>query len=320
MRTEILAPTPKAIELGAKLLLNHEIVGFPTETVYGLAASVFDESAINKIYTVKGRPNDNPLIAHIAELSDAKKIGKNIPKEFYLLAEKFFPGPLTLVVEKQDNVPSVASAGLPTIGIRMPDHPVALALIKATQTPLVAPSANLSGKPSPTTAAHVYEDLKGKIPLVLDGGPCLVGIESTVLDLTCQPFAVLRPGNITAREIESVLQTKINTDSNDKTHSSPKAPGMKYAHYKPSATVSLFYNLSDIAPLEKTMILVEPTKVNAFKKHFPNCLIEPLTAENLFASFRLADRLHYLNIMILVDETIQNRRELMDRINKASKI
>lgn len=185
-------------------------MAFPTETVYGLGGLLFDERATQKIYAAKGRPQTKPLTAHISALSQVEQIALEIPKEFYLLAEVFFPGPLTLILRKLPTVPEIVSAGGQTIGIRFPDHPIAKLLIHAAGGPLVAPSANLSGKPSPKSAGHVLQDLEGKIAAVIDGGICPLGIDSTVLDLVSfeQPV-ILRLGQITQADLEAVLKKKV---------------------------------------------------------------------------------------------------------------
>lgn len=205
MKTQIFSE--KEIHQAAHLLKQGEIVAFPTETVYGLGGCIFDEKAVEKIYVAKGRPKAKPLSAHIADLSQVEQIGEEIPKEFYLLAEKFLPGPLTLIIKKKKHIPEIVSARTNTIGIRFPDHPIAQKLILAAGMPLVAPSANLSGRPSPVSAQYVLQDLEGKIAAVVDGGRCPLGVDSTVFDLVS--FTILRQGKITKEQIEEVLGRKI---------------------------------------------------------------------------------------------------------------
>ncbi|MHB8171133.1 MAG: L-threonylcarbamoyladenylate synthase [Thermincolia bacterium] len=240
---------------GAEIIRNNGLVAFPTETVYGLGANALSPQAVAGIFRAKGRPGDNPLIVHIAHWSMLEPLVTTIPPEARRLAELFWPGPLTLVLPCSPRVPSVVTAGLSTVAIRMPDHPVALALIKEAGVPIAAPSANTSGKPSPTTASHVLEDLQGKVPLVLDGGPVGVGVESTVLDLTVNPPMVLRPGGVTLEMLQEELgQVQLDpamvgiplmADGHEtvvpKTPEDPvpKAPGMKYVHYSPEAEVVL---------------------------------------------------------------------------------
>lgn len=226
-------------EAGA-LLKAGALVAFPTETVYGLGANALDEKAAAKIYAAKGRPSDNPLIVHIAELSDLEKITKDIPKEAYLLAEEFWPGPLTMVLKKQDIVPYGTTGGLETVAVRMPSHPVALELIRHGGGFVAAPSANTSGRPSPTLASHVKDDMDGIIPMILDGGAVGIGIESTIVDLTEEVPTILRPGFITQAMLEKVVGTvEIDKGLAVNAKTAPKAPGMKYRHYAPKAELMI---------------------------------------------------------------------------------
>ena len=231
----------EAIREAGRIVREGGLVAFPTETVYGLGGDALHAESSMKIYAAKGRPSDNPLIVHIAEFSDMEKIAKALPKEAKLLAEAFWPGPLTMIVEKNDRVPYETTGGMDTVAIRMPNHPVALALIKESGGYIAAPSANTSGRPSPTLAEHVYEDLNGKIPMILDGGLVGIGIESTIVDLTEEVPMVLRPGYITQEMLQEVIgEVKIDPgiiDSDSK--KKPKAPGMKYRHYAPKADLVL---------------------------------------------------------------------------------
>lgn len=228
------------IETAAALLRAGEVVAMPTETVYGLAANAFDAAAVAKIFAAKGRPQDNPLIVHISDTEDLYKIARDVPPEAIALFERFAPGPLTVILKKQDAIPDAVSAGLPTVAVRQPSHPVARALIKAAGVPLAAPSANLSGFPSPTNALDVFDDLNGRIAAILDGGPCDFGIESTVVTLASDPPRLLRPGVITVEELKSVLGTVavdaavLNPLKEGETAASP---GMKYRHYAPKAKI-----------------------------------------------------------------------------------
>ena len=232
-------------EAGA-LLKAGALVAFPTETVYGLGANALDEKAAAKIYAAKGRPSDNPLIVHIAELSDLEKITKDIPREAYLLAEKFWPGPLTMILKKKEIVPYGTTGGLETVAVRMPSHPVALELIRHGGGFVAAPSANTSGRPSPTLASHVKDDMDGIIPMILDGGAVGIGIESTIVDLTEGIPTILRPGFITLEMLEEAVGT-VEMDKglaiNAKT--APKAPGMKYRHYAPKAELVIVEGAAD---------------------------------------------------------------------------
>ncbi|MGL4819824.1 MAG: L-threonylcarbamoyladenylate synthase [Bacilli bacterium] len=224
-------------------LKNGETVAFPTETVYGLGADATNESAVRKIYTAKGRPSDNPLIVHIASeqmLANLVQEGAVTPMVQKLI-DTFWPGPLTLVLPKKEHVAPTVTAGLGTVAVRMPNHPVALALIETAGVGVAAPSANLSGKPSPTRAAHVYADLNGRISGIVDGGETGVGVESTVLDCTTEPFTILRPGGVTEEHIASVVGSVISETNVTEKHEAPKSPGMKYTHYAPQAPLTLVY-------------------------------------------------------------------------------
>lgn len=227
--------TMNDIEHAAGMLKEGKLVAFPTETVYGLGASTFDPIALKKVFIAKGRPADNPLIAHISSIEELESLAKEVPEDAQKLAEAFFPGPLTIVLPAKDTVPKEATGGLDTIAIRMPNHPIALALLSLSG-PLCAPSANVSGRPSPTNAYHVLEDLDGKIDAVLDGGQCTVGIESTVVRISPSPM-ILRPGMITAEQIEKVLGKPVSTVN--KNEQQVQSPGMKYRHYSPKAHLHL---------------------------------------------------------------------------------
>lgn len=231
----------------ADLLVAGELVAFPTETVYGLGADALRPEASKKIYAAKGRPSDNPLIIHVAEFSAVEKIVKEVPEKARLLAEKFWPGPLTMIMEKSEIVPYTTTGGMDTVAVRMPDHPLALALIKAGGGYVAAPSANTSGRPSPTLAEHVYQDMEGKIAMVLDGGAVGIGLESTIVDLSEEVPMVLRPGYITPQMLSEVIGEVqmdpglIAADSDVK----PKAPGMKYRHYAPKANLIIVKGETD---------------------------------------------------------------------------
>ncbi len=215
---------------GARILREGGLVAFPTETVYGLGADAFNPEAVLGIFEAKGRPQDNPLIVHFASVADVKKAVSSIPDVAYELWERFSPGPLTLVLPKSDELPLVTTAGINTVGVRIPDHPVALELIRKSGTGIAAPSANTSGRVSPTLSSHVYEDMKGKIPLILEGGQTDIGIESTVLDLTKDTPVVLRPGAVTVDMLAEVLGRVVNHKGEVVV---AESPGMKYKHYAP---------------------------------------------------------------------------------------
>ncbi len=243
MTTQIRPATPESIALAADLIRAGEVVGIPTETVYGLGANALDDAAVQKIFAAKGRPADNPLIVHVGSMDDIPAlIDGPMPASAQKLAAAFWPGPLTLILRKSGAVAPSVSPGLHTVSIRMPSHPVARALLSACRLPVAAPSANRSGRPSPTSAVHVLEDMDGLIPLILDGGECAVGLESTVLDVTLDPPRVLRPGGVTPEMIAAVVGEVIV----DESVLSPLAegqqaasPGMKYRHYAPKGALTL---------------------------------------------------------------------------------
>lgn len=241
MKTEVLIPTDENIKKAAELLKNGMLVGMPTETVYGLAANAFDENAVKGIFKAKGRPQDNPLIVHISCPEMLSPLVKEISPLAKKLSEKFWGGPLTMIFSKTDIIPSVTSGGLDTVAIRMPSNPVALKLIEECGFPIAAPSANISGKPSPTTAQHVFDDMEGKIPLILDGGKCDVGVESTVICFTEKGVKILRPGGITSEMLSEFCEVEIDKAIYNKIEHGETvlSPGMKYKHYSPKAKVYL---------------------------------------------------------------------------------
>ena len=238
----------KIIAKAAAIIRDGGLVAFPTETVYGLGADAMQASAAKKIYEAKGRPSDNPLIVHIADVSALRNLTDEVPGKAVKLAKAFWPGPLTMIVKKSAAVPYETTGGMDTVAVRMPNHPIALALIAASGTYIAAPSANTSGRPSPTAAEHVMTDLNEKIPLILDGGSVGIGIESTIIDLTEETPMILRPGYITQEMLQEVLGEKVCMDpgiiASDSTRK-PKAPGMKYKHYAPKADLVLVEGETD---------------------------------------------------------------------------
>ena len=241
MITEFFHDTTEEIALAARLLQRGELVAFPTETVYGLGADARREESVRAVFTAKGRPADNPLIVHIAEIGQIYDIAAEVPEIALRLASVFWPGPLTMVLPKQDCIPEVTSGGLDTVGIRMPSHPVARALIRESGCPIAAPSANRSGKPSPTTARHVMEDMNGRIAAVLDGGQCSVGVESTVICFDDpETIHILRPGLISKEDLEPYA-ANVYVDHAIYEQIAPDtkvaSPGMKYKHYAPNAKI-----------------------------------------------------------------------------------
>ena len=254
MRTEI--DGEKMVRAG-EVLKGGGLVAFPTETVYGLGANALDEKASAKIYAAKGRPSDNPLIVHIAKMEDLYAIAEEVPEKAKMLAEKFWPGPLTMIFKKKPVVPYGTTGGLDTVAVRMPDHKVALELIAAGGGYVAAPSANTSGRPSPTKACHVAEDMDGRIDLIIDGGDVGIGVESTIVDMSGEMPMILRPGYINQQMLEDVIgpvevdPTLLRSDCKER----PKAPGMRYKHYAPKADLMIVEGAQD-AVVEKINELV----------------------------------------------------------------
>lgn len=314
MQTRILKVSPQKpeknkIKTAAKIIKSGGLVAFPTETVYGLGADVFNQSAVKKIFLAKGRPFDNPLIVHIAEIKDLQKLSVKIPPTAIKLAKKFWPGPLTMILNKKKSVLNCATAELDTVAIRMPKNKIALELIRASGTPIAAPSANAFTKPSPTSAKHVIEDLSGKIPMIIDGGQTQIGLESTVVDLTSKIPMILRPGKITAEELKKELgEIKIHPFKSLK----PKSPGMKYKHYSPKAKVILVIgkNIGKIIAKYKNsgcgVAIIKADKNIG------------LLAKNLFKKFRAFDN---KKMDIIIVQGIKEKGlglALMNRIKKAA--
>ena len=240
MRTEAL--TARDVARAAAILRQGGLVGIPTETVYGLGANGLDPDAVGRIFAAKGRPQDNPLILHIPSADWLERYCEDIPPSAYALAERFWPGPLTMILKRRPVVPDAVTAGLDTVGMRCPAHPVCRAILEAADIPVAAPSGNTSGRPSPTTAGHMWEDMEGKIDAIVDGGPCTVGVESTIIDLTCTPPRLLRPGGVTLEQLEEALGEVAVDPAVTRPMGAgekPRAPGMKYRHYAPRAPVTV---------------------------------------------------------------------------------
>ncbi|MBA3044359.1 threonylcarbamoyl-AMP synthase, partial [archaeon] len=249
MKTKIIKMDPKKIDrskinISANIIKKGGTVAFPTETVYGLGANALNTKAVLKIFKAKNRPQDNPLIVHIDDRKEIYRLAESVSKKVEKLINKFWPDPLTLLLKKSKIVPYAVTGGLDTVAIRMPAHPVALALIKESETPIAAPSANLAGRPSPTAAEHVLEDLSGRIDAVIDGGKTRVGVESTILDMTGKYPTILRPGGVTAEELRKVLGVvrvhKLAKAEMKIENAVTLAPGMKYRHYAPKTKMILF--------------------------------------------------------------------------------
>ena len=303
MKTEKLSVSKKDIEKAAELIKNGKLVAFPTETVYGLGADALNEKAVKSVYEAKGRPQDNPMIVHISEAGQLPELidgGKDgIGQDAIKLMEAFWPGPLTMVFKKSSAVPDATTGGLDTVAIRMPASDAALRLIDLAARPIAAPSANLSGKPSPTTAEDVLEDMEGKISAVIMGEDAYVGIESTVVDLTGENPVILRPGLITAEWMSHVIGKEVTYDKHlVKADEKPKSPGMKYKHYSPKAQVRLISG--DEETFKKQAIkLATEAKIDNKKAAILNYGEDSKkAAHKLFADLRELDRLGYDLVLI----------------------
>lgn len=304
METLILdANAPGTAEAAAEIIKNGGLVAIPTETVYGLGANGLDEKAVAAIFEAKGRPQDNPLILHVAEPMEMERFCHSIPESAYRLARRFWPGPLTMVLPARDIVPKRTTGGLSTVAVRCPDSAVTRQIIRLSGVPIAAPSANLSGKPSTTTAQHVYHDHAGKIPLIVDGGKCSVGVESTIVDLTDEKPRLLRPGGITPAQLREVLGElivdKAVTAQIDK-DAVVKAPGMKYRHYAPDAPVTIVSGSREAAARYIRAHFESGDRVLCFEEELPlyaGCSPLPYGKEadpatlsaGLFAALRILD-------------------------------
>lgn len=239
METKIIRnPSDADLSIAAEALRNGELVAIPTETVYGLGANGLDVEAMDKIYAAKGRPSDNPLILHVPSIDSVRPLVKDIPKMALKLMESFWPGSLTITLEKSSLVPYRATGGLERVALRCPDHEVCRRFLEIVGVPVAAPSANISGRPSPTTAEAVYGDMKGRISYIIDAGPSSVGVESTVVEVQDEEVIILRPGSITKEMLETVVSI-VSYDKGLSTEAQPKAPGMKYKHYAPDAPMKV---------------------------------------------------------------------------------
>lgn len=307
MKTEVLPAfagenelNTEAIEKAGEILRAGEVVAIPTETVYGLAANAYDGEAVSKIFKAKGRPQDNPLIVHIAKVETLSDLVAEVPKAAEKLAAAFWPGPLTIILPKSEKIPDAVSAGLPTVAVRMPSHPVAHAVIEAAGVPLAAPSANLSGSPSPTNAKYVLDDMQGRIPLILDGGTSAVGVESTVITLATARPRVLRPGGITVEQLRALLgEVDVDDAVLHKLAEGVRAasPGMKYKHYAPRADITIVKGT-----FEEFRRFVETKEKNAFvlcfageEKYFPHAVAYGREDDGLSQANRLFDALRELD-------------------------
>ena len=341
VKTEVLRinskrPSKSIIARASKLISSGEIVAFPTETVYGLGANALDPLAISKIYQMKGRPSDNPLIVHVADMKTLRRLVNEISPRDMRIIRKFWPGPVTLVLKKSKIVPKITTGGLGTIAVRMPRNKIALALIKRSGFPIAAPSANISGRPSPTNASHVKDDLDGKVKLILDGGSTEIGIESTVIDMTLRTPVILRPGGISKELIEDEIGEVHFHHSllglHRRTKKINKSPGMKYRHYSPNARVVIVEG-SRIRAKAKIIELTEKLKhegkkvsiMTASKSLKPNVdsvlymgnTLDTI-ARNLFANLRKADSDHIDVIVVQGIHYNNTGFAIMNRLKKAA--
>jgi len=339
--TKIIEIDPQNIEeeklkIAAEVLRAGGTVAFPTETVYGLGANALDALALRKIFEAKGRPADNPLIVHIAHKEDVDRLVREIPKKAKLLMESFWPGPLTMVFKKSGLVPDVITAGLDTVAIRMPSHAIAKNLIEMAGVPVAAPSANLSGRPSPTQAGHVIEDMLGRVDIIISGGGCAVGLESTVLDVTEEVPVILRPGGVTLEALTEVVgEVLSDREIEGDFGAAPKSPGMKYTHYAPRAKVVMVSG--DVEEIKHT--INELKRENADKGIKVGIMATDETegsycdavvismgsrkevntiAENIFAILRRFDAMGVELILVEGIETKLVGHAVMNRLTKAA--
>ncbi len=349
-------PEEEIILRAAEFIKNGDLVAFPTETVYGLGADALRPEASRKIYAAKGRPSDNPLIVHIAQIEDLYRIADPVPEEALALAKRFWPGPLTMILHKKDCVPKQTTGGLDTVAIRFPSHPVARELIRQSGCLIAAPSANTSGRPSPTCAAHVYRDLNGKIAMLLDGGEVGLGLESTIIDLSVDRPAILRPGFITEEMLEEVLgevdpgapfaetghekpeaskKPEVVPKSTEEIGQAPKAPGMKYTHYAPKAPMTLVRGDQDAVVRTIRRIVAEGmdhdqrigilcsdetagSYENGFVKSIGSRHEEAQIAHNLYRILREFDEQNLDAIYSEMFDTTGVGRAIMNRMLKAA--
>jgi L-threonylcarbamoyladenylate synthase len=327
MPTQVLKPSQ--IGIAAALLRQGECVAFPTETVYGLGANALDEEAIVKIFIAKGRPEDNPLIIHCHNRSQLTDLVTGWSPQAEILMDTFWPGPLTLVLPKKPAVPDIVTGGLATVALRFPSHPVAINLLQAADLPIAAPSANISGRPSPTSAQHVLEDMSGKIAAIVDGGPTGGGVESTVLDCTVFPFRILRPGGITYEELSPLVPVEMGYEPHSDT---PRAPGMKYRHYSPNTRVVLITGSKVEGEIERQVKACqaqgEKVALMAFTESatYPDAYILDMgsktdvnvAASRIYHLLRQGDTLGFDVIIIEGLPEVGIGRTIMDRLRKAS--
>lgn len=325
------------IAKAGQILRDGGLVAFPTETVYGLGANALDASAARKIYAAKGRPSDNPLIIHIAKMEALDKIVSQVPPKALELAKLYWPGPLTMIFPKSNIVPSQITGGLNSVAVRMPDHAIALAVIEAGGGFIAAPSANTSGRPSPTKAAHVKSDLGGNVDMIIDGGDTTIGLESTIVDFTEDEITILRPGAITKAMIEAVIGPvqMVKEETLDESGEAPKAPGMKYTHYAPQAPLfivtgeSLAVSKTINEKVQEELEQGKPVGIICAKENlvkYPRGLVKSLgelededsIARHLYASLREFDESGVVNIYSESFDTPRLGLAIMNRLKKAA--
>ncbi len=319
-------------DTAARLLREGSLVGIPTETVYGLGADGTNEQAVEKIFKAKGRPQDNPLILHIPDAGWLERCCREIPAEARTLAERFWPGPLTMILKRREEIPDAVTAGLDTVGVRCPAHPVCREIIRSAGVPVAAPSGNLSGRPSPTTAAHMMRDMDGRIDALVDGGPCQVGVESTIVDLTCSPPVLLRPGGIPLESLRGVLGEVLvdpAVEGRADPGAAPRAPGMKYRHYAPRAPLTLVCGRGEDTAAYIAAHAPEKCGVLCFREFagcFPGRQVVSLGGENepeeqarrLFDALRAFDNTDVGEIWAQSPQEQGVGRAVVNRLNRAS--
>lgn len=298
---------PHELDQAVVLLKQGIPVAFPTETVYGLGACVSDAQAIRRIFQMKGRPSDNPLICHIQSFDQLSMLARETPKEAHMLVHYFWPGPLTIVLKKHHSIQSCVTGGLDTVAVRMPRHSVALELIYQVGEPLVAPSANRSGKPSSTAAEHVFHDFQGEMGAIIDGGPTEEGLESTVVFLAGERPLVLRPGSITAKQIANVLKCEVGIAKGAELKASP---GTRYRHYAPQAKMTVVRSFDAVLPGRSSFLISTE----------PQAGYHLLTPANLYALLRQADKEGYQEIIVVCTEEGWNHLALRDRLLRAASV
>ncbi len=321
-------PNKRIISKAAHIIRYGGTVIFPTETVYGLGANAFDESAVLKIFKAKSRPKDNPLIVHIADVGWLSRVVEEIPERFEPIFESVWPGPITFVMRKSKSIPDCVTAGLNKVSVRIPSNRIALSLIKASGVPIAAPSANMATRPSPTKAQHIMEEMKGKVDMILDGGQSAYGIESTIVDITSKVPTVLRPGPFTIDELRKILGN-VHYQKQNRSTGKPTAPGMKYKHYSPSKPLFLVEKSSmkkiiDFCVKEKIGVVAICSKETSMEINYKNAIILGSEsdmyqiARNLFDSFRKLDISDAEVGLIQSFEENGVGAAVMNRINKAT--